>query len=322
MTSVPASHAAAAKPVRPPAADITSPHLGQQAGRTDRKIELFAAPTRKHGALLSAIALGAVLYVGWQVRIGRHLTAESGIGYALGIIGGVLMLLLLLYPARKRLRFMRWSGATKYWFRVHMILGVIGPLLILFHANFGFGSLNGNVALISMLLVAVSGLIGRYFYSKIHYGLYGRRATLSELRSIAEDNDSRMAAILSFAPDLQERLVAFEAAVLGPPRTLLHGAGRLLFIGMRTRRARSQMRRNLKRALKAEASRAGWSRREYRRQTKEAGQFLSVYFVTVRKVAEFSFFERLFALWHLLHLPLFFILIIASLVHVLAVHMY
>ena len=40
------------------------------------------------------------------------------------------------------------------------------------------------------------------------------------------------------------------------------------------------------------------------------------------RVAQFSFYERLFALWHVFHLPIFFMMVISALVHVLAVHMY
>ena len=41
-----------------------------------------------------------------------------------------------------------------------------------------------------------------------------------------------------------------------------------------------------------------------------------------RQVVEFEAYERLFSLWHVLHLPLFFMLLIAGVVHVVAVHVY
>jgi cell division protein FtsL len=37
---------------------------------------------------------------------------------------------------------------------------------------------------------------------------------------------------------------------------------------------------------------------------------------------ELRFFERLFSLWHVLHLPLFFLMVMAALVHVWATHRY
>jgi hypothetical protein len=39
-------------------------------------------------------------------------------------------------------------------------------------------------------------------------------------------------------------------------------------------------------------------------------------------VAEYRVYERLFSLWHVLHLPLFFMLLAAGIVHVIAVHVY
>jgi len=43
---------------------------------------------------------------------------------------------------------------------------------------------------------------------------------------------------------------------------------------------------------------------------------------SIRKIAEFHFYERLFSLWHHLHFPLFLMLIVSGIVHVIAVHMY
>jgi hypothetical protein len=39
-------------------------------------------------------------------------------------------------------------------------------------------------------------------------------------------------------------------------------------------------------------------------------------------VAHFTLYERMFSFWHVLHFPLFLMMVISALVHVLAVHMY
>ncbi len=41
-----------------------------------------------------------------------------------------------------------------------------------------------------------------------------------------------------------------------------------------------------------------------------------------RRVAAFEGYERLFSLWHALHIPLIFMMIIAAVIHVIAVHVY
>src|SRR5215470_2146925 len=85
---------------------------------------------------LVTLVVVVVLWIGWLNRGDSGLTPENGIGYWLGIAGSSLMVLLLLYPLRKRTKFLRLLGTVTFWFRAHMILGVIGPLLVLLHANF------------------------------------------------------------------------------------------------------------------------------------------------------------------------------------------
>ena len=67
-----------------------------------------------------------------------------------------------------------------------MMLGVVGPMLVLFHANFTLGATNSNVALFSMLLVAGSGVIGRYIYTRLHAHLDGKEDTLEQLKAVGE----------------------------------------------------------------------------------------------------------------------------------------
>ncbi len=109
----------------------------------------------------------------------RFITPETGLGYCLGIVGGSMMILLLIYPARKRMQSLAPIGSVKAWFQIHMVLGVLGPLLVLFHSNFRTGATNSNVALYCMLLVSGSGLIGRYFYSRIHTEMSGSQESLA-----------------------------------------------------------------------------------------------------------------------------------------------
>lgn len=292
------------------------------AEHAKHRSQLYAPPSRNYGARLFILAVGVMLYLGWRTRAEQYLTAESGLGYLLGIVGSAMMILLLLYPLRKRLRFMRWLGATKHWFRIHMILGILGPAIIIFHANFRLGSFNSRITLMSMLLVVCSGLIGRYIYSKIHFSLYGRRMNLVELREMTEDDRRRLIAALPFAPELKERLLVYERSVLKPPRTLLHSAARILLFRIRTWFARGATRRIVKRGLKRHAVDAGWTKREQLSHAKEAYEYLSVYFATARQIVGLGFYERMFALWHVLHVPLFILLILTAVMHVIAVHMY
>ena len=270
------------------------------------------------GTVLFYISVTVVLFVGWRQRGEEHLIAESGLGYALGIVGAVMMLLLLLYPLRKKFKPMRPWGRVAYWFRIHMLLGVLGPVLIVFHANFKLGSLNSNVALLAMLLVVASGLVGRFFYAKIHHGLYGRKATLQELRGDAAALADAYNTDLSDAPDILERLKTFETMALSTHRGLLAGAWFLTTLGLRARWTRYRLSRAVTHAARQDQRDA----RARKGQIRAAHRYIRLYLTSVRKAAEFSFYERLFGLWHILHLPLFILLVLAAIAHVVAVHLY
>ena len=133
------------------------------------------------------------------------------------------MLLLFLYPLRKRWRAMREVGSTRFWFALHMTLGIVGPLLIILHSTLAFGSLNATVAFASMALVAASGIVGRFLYGRIHHGLYGRRATLAELRAQAGMDSAAVHSKLAFVPAVEERLDRVRAPRRGRGRRRVSG---------------------------------------------------------------------------------------------------
>lgn len=262
------------------------------------------------------------VWAGWRASGLEWIVPESGLGYGLGIAGGVMMLMLLLYPLRKKSRFMRNWGAVKYWFRVHMIMGVIGPVLIVYHSNFSLGSMNSNVALVSMLIVATSGLVGRYLYSKVHRGLYGREVTLKELRQDLEANMEKSVSVLSHAPSAYKRLLAFDADMLKTRDGAIERLGHFIATVPRSWRLRFRLGAELKTALKEAAVKEGWTGAEAMERERAARAHLGNHMGAAMAMAVFGFYERMMALWHLFHFPLFIMLVLTALVHVVAVHMY
>ncbi len=262
------------------------------------------------------------IFVGFRLREFEYFTAEEGVGYALGIIGASMMLALLLYPLRKRFRLLRFIGDVRAWFGIHMVFGVLGPLLILYHANFSLGSTNSNVALFSMLIVSASGIVGRYIYTKIHHGLYGKKIGLSQLKAKLDSNQQEMSALLHLSPAVKADLFGFVDHVLSPTRGLLHSWARILSVGIRSRFMVRKIKKSVRRELKRNAEMAGCSRKELRARVNLIVQESDHFLKRLRKVVEFDFYERMFALWHVLHLPLFFMLVIAAIVHIIAVHWY
>src|SRR3979411_505931 len=165
-----------------------------------------------------------VLVIGIQLPVAHYMSPKSGLGYAIGIVGGTLILMQLLYAVRKRVRSLSFLGSVPRWFQTHMIMGIVGPVCILLHCGFSLGATNSNIALFSMLTVSGSGIFGRYLYSQIHHGLYGRKASLAELQDRAQDLRERATKILmmpelaNLLEDEERRLLA--VADWGPARML------------------------------------------------------------------------------------------------------
>lgn len=266
------------------------------------------------GLLLSAV----FLILGWISPLKDYLTPRSGFGYALGIIGGSLMLALLIYPARKRIQSLAFLGSNKAWFRIHMVLGVAGPICILYHCCYRLGATNSNVAFISMLIVAGSGLVGRYLYGRIHNGLYGHKSSLAELRKEAERLKGEGGGAGRVLPELAGRLDAAEKRIqTGIPLVPKAFAAAALF-----RIGQVGVHRYINRALK-DAAASSLTVAEHRRALAAAGErYADARLTAARRVAEFQSCERLFGLWHVLHLPLFGMLFVAGIVHVVAVNIY
>jgi len=270
--------------------------------------------------VLFTLVCVALIFVGMNADLGRFITPETGMGYILGIVGGSMMILLLIYPLRKRVQALAPIGSVKMWFNIHMVLGVLGPLLVLFHSNFRTGATNSNVALYCMLLVSGSGLIGRYFYSRIHSKMSGSHETLAGLRG--QLNRLQMVSgRLAFVPDFAERVATLEA-VMTARLDSVPGMLRPLVVLVRAWRARLRMYSHLRHSARAHALLHGIPMQRMQREIQAARELARRHIDAVRRVSELTTYERLFSLWHVLHLPLFFMLLVAGIVHVVAVHVY
>src|SRR5437764_132128 len=324
----PAAHPApqpAAHPAPQPAAHPAPQPAAHPAPQP--AVAPHAQPQPPRRRLLSSgrlffVLVAALLYLGWNAQTARYISPNRGIGYALGIVGGSLMLLLLVYSLRKRWSWLSFLGSTPGWFRFHMVLGIAGPVCILYHSNFGIGAANSNVALFSMLTVAGSGLIGRYIDVHIHHGLYGRKLQPGELRTGAEGLRS-LSGSISFLPELVTRIEAAEQRLLkaGPHVSFL-GFAKPTVVALIALKARWQLHRYIRHALHAGARRSAVIALEHKRLGLTARCYVDRRLAATRRVAGFEGYERLFSLWHALHIPLIFIMVIAAVIHVIAVHVY
>ncbi len=269
-----------------------------------------------------ALLVALLLFMAWLVRAGKLYDAGSDFGYYLGLVGGLLMLSLLLYPLRKRLPSLERLGKMESWFKFHMIAGIGGPLLVLFHSTFRTGSLNGAMALYAMLLVACSGVVGRFIYRHIHQGLYGKHLTLADATAELRASADTMGSVFALQPDIEPRLQAFHDEAFVGGGSLPLRAWRFATLRWRSRHLAGELRRDAKSVLRRQWRQQGGERKQLALEYQTAKERIDNYLEAVIKTSQLAVWERLFSYWHIIHIPFLYLLVFSGVVHVVAVHMY
>lgn len=271
----------------------------------------------KHSELYMALGLVgfmAVLFVFGRIYYDeRYYSPEEGIGYYLGLVGGSMMLVALAYTMFKYVAALRTRAVMRHWLTIHIFFGTAGPILVLIHSTFSIGSLNGGIALITMLLVFVSGVMGRFLYSKTHYGLGGQKARVKDLQEALK---------LAGRKIKSSRLEEFTESVLIHRDTLPHAIWELSSFGWRSRWLYFRLSENMRLHLNSMALEQNWDAASVRQKRQEFKKQLRSYIDTLEKVALFRVYERFFAFWRNAHVPLLYLLLMSGIVHVIAVHMY
>lgn len=213
----------------------------------------------------------------------------AGIGLMVAIIGSALMFVMLLYSLRKLLGTVEFLGPATWWLRFHMLCGILGPVFIVLHAGFVWPTGIVAVGFWCMILVALSGVFGRYLFGHFPRAAASRRLdlqyaekALTDLRSllVAETHDAdgeRIAEALRLARDLHDE-----------PRTLLG----LLLIDIEVSRRAELVRLHLHKASLPP------------RVRKKATAILVRQLRMKRSVASWEVARRMFRYWHLFHQPL------------------
>lgn len=235
-----------------------------------------------------------------RIRLPLHpvLRQSGSVGHFLGILGTFFMVVLLAYSLRKRLRFMRGWGNLNDWLEAHIFLGLAGPVLVLFHTVFEFSGLVG-ICFWAMMLVVVSGIIGRYIYQAIPRSISGMELNRIELEAEEIALTYELRKRLPVGHPLWDRLTGFEK---GARRTAPGGG---LWTGGETARLRATFNRALK---KSRALSHG-----------ERRKLLGLLIKRQKLMRRKAFLDRtqkILNYWHLLHIPFVVLMFLILLVHI------
>ena len=186
-------------------------HVGQAIGKprrkkpvstTSRALTDESAEERQRIRLGTALAaLGVVILAGlwWVGRnyywlpvaqrpfspLHKSLKPGGPWGHGIGVVATVVMLSNFLLPLRKHWRRLKGRKSIRHWLTFHVFVGVMSPLVILFHSAFGSNNMIATLCYSSLICVVGTGLVGRFLFGLVpiagdHY------LELTELRSRME----------------------------------------------------------------------------------------------------------------------------------------
>lgn len=260
----------------------------------------LAAGTTVVLALWVFVDLGGSSYYATPVRVRGYaplhgvLKPSGSVAHPLGVAGLALIVIPVLYAARKRWRPLAHAGSLRAWLEVHIFCGIVGPVLVTLHTSFKFNGII-SVAYWSMMAVMLSGFVGRYLFVRMPRTIRGVELSHEEIRG-------RIRA-------LTDQLIR---------------ASRDAGLAGRVRAADQELDMQRERPIGQVQT---WRRlRHLRHDMRSAGvsrELTSVVTSTIaeraqllRRLSQLNRHRRLFSLWHVFHQPLVYVMFAIAVLHV------
>lgn len=89
-----------------------------------------------------------------------------GLSVYAALIGVGLMIIAAIYPIFRRIKLFRWMASNTMWFDFHLMAGCVGPMFVALHSALKLDTWV-SAAFWSMVIVVVSGFLGRYLYTQV-----------------------------------------------------------------------------------------------------------------------------------------------------------
>jgi hypothetical protein len=243
-----------------------------------------------------------------RVRDPLHpwLRPSGYVGQTAGIIALSIFIFLWLYPLRKKLRWLRWTGAMSRWLDVHIAAALVLPVLTAVHASWRFDGLIG-LGFWSMIVVCLSGIAGRYLYVHIPRSASGLELTAEEVAAERRRLLNEVARSSGLPPAQVE-------SILRTDPTPCDGLGVVATVRRMLQDERSRVRcaRALRRICERRPGGQRLNRRALRRVVKLAGREMAL----TQQARMLAATHHVFRLWHVAHRPFALTALVAVLVHV------
>jgi len=265
--------------------------------------------------LVAINVLGAPYYTASLAVRARHpwrywLQPSGYIGQSAGIAAFLIFVFLWLYPLRKKWKALRWTGSIGRWLDVHVTAALLLPLLLAIHAAWRGDGLIG-LGLLAMYVVILSGIVGRYLYTRIPRARSGIELTRDEVAAQRRELIQELAAATGLTPDVLETTLhgGQEPDADGNPLRVLAGlVAADLFRWRRTRQLRARW-----------AALAPDDRPLNERQLREAVRLANRELSLDQQSRMLNATHRVFRYWHVAHRPFALTALVAVVIHVVVV---
>ena len=231
----------------------------------------------------------------------HELYKPSGfIGQGLGIAGTAMMLIgVVSYMLRKRWKVLHRFGKLSSWLTFHIFLCTLGPFLVLLHTTFKFGNI-ASVSFWSMAVVVGSGIFGRYVYIRIPKTVNGQFLSSQVIKQAQRQLVQQVSARITLpATDIEALTQAVKT-----PTNILSAVVRSIRFELGKRTLRNQYEQSLKDHGIDETMRQ-WA----------IPLLIDHAHLQIRAQATQPFI-RAFGYWHVLHIPLALVMLIALVIHI------
>ena len=269
---------------------------------------------------LGIIGFVLLTYIGWAAISQINFLAGGDFVYNTGLIGGILMLVSVLYAAYKRVSSLRRYISSEIWYYIHIGCGAIGALLVVLHSSFNLKSINSSIAFFAMLLVIISGALGRYLYTQLTLSLHKRYAEIKEHEPAVFDMIAKYEC--GTAVHIRKRLSTFALHCLKQPEDFQHYLARCFSVLWYGIFLYLKSARDLRAIITSITILADIDSKDVEYLKKSQEQQLRQYMLSIIYMGYVSLLEQLFRNWRVLHVPMLYLLVITSLTHVVVVHMY
>jgi hypothetical protein len=322
---MPTSNLASVPRIATPAARPAVPATGTPAPVRIHVPRRPASKPKRSPAITAALAFGVVLVAlnlfgmryyllprAEQVRDPLHawLRPSGYLGQTAGVLALLIFLFLWLYPLRKKFRWLAFTGAISKWLNVHVLAALGLPLLVAAHATWQFGGIIG-LGFWSMMLVWLSGIIGRYIYAKIPRSQAGVELTIEEIGTQRQELLDEIASRSGLDVREVEALLAADPSPtegLGLWQTLR----RMVQDDLSRRRAAATLRRQIR--LHRPMQRRGDAA-----TLKEVLRLASREMSLVQQSRMLGATQNVLRFWHVAHRPLAVTALVAVIIHVVVV---